>query len=185
MSICTGICFFLMIRRPPRSTLSSSSAASDVYKRQKFSSAHFACYHGSRERLHGHNYRVAVVLTGSEVGQGGYLIDFGDVKRVMRAICKDLDEYMLVPLRSVAHEVGRETAGQIEVRCEDGSFFSFPETDCKLLPLSNTSVEELAQYVWGRMMDQIDFRAFGIEWVQVEITETQGQCASFGRRPKL
>ena len=27
-------CFFLMIRRPPRSTLSSSSAASDVYKRQ-------------------------------------------------------------------------------------------------------------------------------------------------------
>ena len=29
--------FFLMIRRPPRSTLSSSSAASDVYKRQAFS----------------------------------------------------------------------------------------------------------------------------------------------------
>ena len=28
--------FFLMIRRPPRSTLSSSSAASDVYKRQTF-----------------------------------------------------------------------------------------------------------------------------------------------------
>ncbi|GAB5825178.1 hypothetical protein JMUB7537_28340 [Staphylococcus aureus] len=27
---------FLMIRRPPRSTLSSSSAASDVYKRQIF-----------------------------------------------------------------------------------------------------------------------------------------------------
>ena len=27
---------FLMIRRPPRSTLSSSSAASDVYKRQHF-----------------------------------------------------------------------------------------------------------------------------------------------------
>ena len=28
-----------MIRRPPRSTLSSSSAASDVYKRQKIDSA--------------------------------------------------------------------------------------------------------------------------------------------------
>ena len=28
--------YFLMIRRPPRSTLSSSSAASDVYKRQIF-----------------------------------------------------------------------------------------------------------------------------------------------------
>ena len=29
-----GVCFFLMIRRPPRSTLDRSSAASDVYKRQ-------------------------------------------------------------------------------------------------------------------------------------------------------
>ena len=28
--------FFLMIRRPPRSTLDRSSAASDVYKRQEF-----------------------------------------------------------------------------------------------------------------------------------------------------
>ena len=28
--------FFLMIRRPPRSTLDRSSAASDVYKRQSF-----------------------------------------------------------------------------------------------------------------------------------------------------
>ena len=33
---CMRICvfFFLMIRRPPRSTLDRSSAASDVYKRQ-------------------------------------------------------------------------------------------------------------------------------------------------------
>ena len=29
-----GLFFFLMIRRPPRSTQSRSSAASDVYKRQ-------------------------------------------------------------------------------------------------------------------------------------------------------
>ena len=28
--------FFLMIRRPPRSTLDRSSAASDVYKRQEY-----------------------------------------------------------------------------------------------------------------------------------------------------
>ena len=29
-----GVCFIVMIRRPPRSTLDRSSAASDVYKRQ-------------------------------------------------------------------------------------------------------------------------------------------------------
>ena len=32
--------FFLMIRRPPRSTLDRSSAASDVYKRQLFLFVH-------------------------------------------------------------------------------------------------------------------------------------------------
>ena len=32
--------FFLMIRRPPRSTLDRSSAASDVYKRQVYNSQH-------------------------------------------------------------------------------------------------------------------------------------------------
>ena len=32
--LCVCVCFFLMIRRPPRSTLDRSSAASDVYKRQ-------------------------------------------------------------------------------------------------------------------------------------------------------
>src|SRR5664279_6188808 len=39
-----------MIRRPPRSTLSSSSAASDVYKRQTQSGA-FAFFLGGEERF--------------------------------------------------------------------------------------------------------------------------------------
>ena len=34
VSHCAGKIFFLMIRRPPRSTRKESSAASDVYKRQ-------------------------------------------------------------------------------------------------------------------------------------------------------
>ena len=34
-SLTLSIFFFLMIRRPPRSTLDRSSAASDVYKRQE------------------------------------------------------------------------------------------------------------------------------------------------------
>ena len=37
MSECFCVVFFLMIRRPPRSTLDRSSAASDVYKRQGLS----------------------------------------------------------------------------------------------------------------------------------------------------
>ena len=36
---CVILFFFLMIRRPPRSTLDRSSAASDVYKRQEYEAA--------------------------------------------------------------------------------------------------------------------------------------------------
>ena len=39
-SVCLVVFFFLMIRRPPRSTLDRSSAASDVYKRQAVSMGH-------------------------------------------------------------------------------------------------------------------------------------------------
>ena len=39
--LCVSV-FFLMIRRPPRSTLDRSSAASDVYKRQVACSRHEA-----------------------------------------------------------------------------------------------------------------------------------------------
>ena len=35
IGVCVDVFFFLMIRRPPRSTLDRSSAASDVYKRQE------------------------------------------------------------------------------------------------------------------------------------------------------
>ena len=45
--------FFLMIRRPPRSTLDRSSAASDVYKRQGFSATLFVYsdFIGTRDGL--------------------------------------------------------------------------------------------------------------------------------------
>src|SRR5665648_1253947 len=41
-----------MIRRPPRSTLSSSSAASDVYKRQSINKWHFKLIKSGGIRLH-------------------------------------------------------------------------------------------------------------------------------------
>ncbi len=55
-----------MIRRPPRSTLDRSSAASDVYKRQALESA---------KRLGG---RMPRGVEG-QPGDGWVLVDFGDV----------------------------------------------------------------------------------------------------------
>ena len=64
----------------------------------KFSAAHFIAYPGFRERLHGHNYRVAIALDG-QLGPQGYVVDFGVVKRIARRLCDGLGERLLLPER--------------------------------------------------------------------------------------
>ena len=54
----------------------------------KFSSAHFACHGGGREKLHGHNYRVYVSLQGKSLCTGGVVMDFSELKVVVRSLCK-------------------------------------------------------------------------------------------------
>eukprot|EP01016_Furgasonia_blochmanni_P027511 TRINITY_DN289_c0_g1_i1.p4 TRINITY_DN289_c0_g1~~TRINITY_DN289_c0_g1_i1.p4 ORF type:complete len:102 (+),score=22.70 TRINITY_DN289_c0_g1_i1:1-306(+) len=56
------IFFFLMIRRPPRSTQSRSSAASDVYKRQVF---HHVQAHPLDPRLNHGQQSLAAIEHGS------------------------------------------------------------------------------------------------------------------------
>src|SRR5664280_3824090 len=51
-----------MIRRPPRSTLSSSSAASDVYKRQVHREVVFLGKHLYASRIVGNGYSIEEVI---------------------------------------------------------------------------------------------------------------------------
>ena len=65
--MCFGLChvvfsmfvlvFFLMIRRPPRSTLDRSSAASDVYKRQQFGNVTTTAPMWGNSSYHGVNFK--------------------------------------------------------------------------------------------------------------------------------
>nr|MDA8410150.1 6-carboxytetrahydropterin synthase [Treponema sp.] len=46
-----------------------------------FAAAHFLShYHGKCERLHGHNYRVRAWARGAGLGDGGMVLDFGELK---------------------------------------------------------------------------------------------------------
>ena len=66
--VCLSVFFFLMIRRPPRSTLDRSSAASDVYKRQA-ETAMASGDDGIQERA----MRKYARLDAEFNAQGGYL----------------------------------------------------------------------------------------------------------------
>ncbi len=144
----------------------------------KFSAAHFIAYPGFREPLHGHNYQVSVRVDAA-LGPEGYVLDFGLVKRVARALCEELDERVLLPARSECLRiVAREEV--VEVETEDGGRFCFPAADVRLLPIGHSSAEELAAYLLGRLRTALAAETAGRQVLALEVgvAEAPGQVAS-------
>ncbi|MFV2081818.1 MAG: 6-carboxytetrahydropterin synthase [bacterium] len=57
-----------------------------------FSAAHRLMGSGGKcENMHGHNFRVELMVGGNNLGDTGMLIDFADLKETLARILKDLD----------------------------------------------------------------------------------------------
>jgi len=67
-----------------------------VCKTFSFAAAHFLTkYHGKCERLHGHNYRLSVAVSGP-IGENGMVVDFVLLKKlVAEKIIDHLDHFCL------------------------------------------------------------------------------------------
>ena len=52
-------------------------------------------YKGKCENPHGHNYRVRVTLAGKELDRAGLLLDFKDLREVMKHVIERLDHQMI------------------------------------------------------------------------------------------
>lgn len=141
----------------------------------KFSVAHFTLFSATHAELfHGHNYQVALELTGREVDEWGLLADVDVVKRAVRAICRRLDSHTLVPEESPALAWSRDggEGGQVEIRF-NARVYRLPAEDVLTLPLANTSMELLARYFWDELAETL--RATRVEKLAVAIEETRGQ----------
>jgi len=63
---------------------------------EDFSSGHaLRGYKGKCENVHGHNYKVRVILEGPQLDSIGLLCDFTHLKRVMREIIAGVDHKFL------------------------------------------------------------------------------------------
>lgn len=61
-----------------------------------FSSGHYLRnYKGKCENPHGHNYKVRITLYGEALDTAGLLLDFRDLKQVMRPVIDRIDHQML------------------------------------------------------------------------------------------
>ena len=63
---------------------------------ETFSAGHaLRGYKGKCENVHGHNYKVRIVLEGSQLDSIGLLFDFTHLKRVIREIVAGVDHVFL------------------------------------------------------------------------------------------
>jgi 6-pyruvoyltetrahydropterin/6-carboxytetrahydropterin synthase len=68
----------------------------EVTVQDTFAAGHYLRnYKGKCENPHGHNYRVRVTLQGKELDKAGLLLDFKDLKSVMKNTVDYLDHKMI------------------------------------------------------------------------------------------
>lgn len=61
-----------------------------------FAAAHqLRNFRGKCENLHGHNWKIEVVLRGTRLEESGVLVDFGEVKQITRELLTELDHKFL------------------------------------------------------------------------------------------
>lgn len=146
----------------------------------KFSAAHFLIFpDGSSERLHGHNYRVRVEIE-ARLTTHGLVLDFKQVKPVVRELVDELDEHWLVPGLHPELRCNRRDDGVTEVVYRD-LHYSAPSSDVIVMPINNTSSENLAGWVGrelGRRL-QVRFDDVDITSLRVSVEETSGQAGVY------
>jgi len=68
----------------------------EVTVEDTFAAGHYLRnYKGKCENPHGHNYRVRVTLVGRELDKAGLLLDFKDLRHVMKPVIDRLDHQMM------------------------------------------------------------------------------------------
>ncbi|HUZ05770.1 MAG TPA: 6-carboxytetrahydropterin synthase QueD [Acidobacteriaceae bacterium] len=68
----------------------------EVTVEAEFSSGHYLRnYRGKCENPHGHNYKVRVTLRGQTLDAAGLLLDFKQLKQVMKPVIEYLDHQMI------------------------------------------------------------------------------------------
>jgi 6-pyruvoyltetrahydropterin/6-carboxytetrahydropterin synthase len=112
----------------------------EVTVEDTFAAGHYLRnYKGKCENPHGHNYRVRVTLAGRELDQAGLLLDFKDLKRVMKPVIDYLDHRMMNDL---------EPFTTLNPSAENLAKYFFDQTNDRLKQHTNGRVEVKQVTIW-------------------------------------
>ncbi len=155
--------------------MSQGSFRVDVTKEQfVFSAAHFITFASDIcERIHGHNYGVRASV-GGPLDENRYVVDFIALRDAVLHETQALDHHVILPdshaeIRVVSDD--KETTATFRDRR-----WVFPNEDCVILPVINTTAEEIARVIAERVIERTR-EQFGesIEWLEVAVHENHGQ----------
>ena len=141
-----------------------------------FNAGHFTIFSASdREDLHGHSYFVNSEFQGP-IDDNGLAFNYKVVKRVIKALCEELDEKVLLPEQSPYLKLG-EKDGYVTADY-DGEKLMFLPRDVLTLPVRNVTLEELSGYFARRVCEDERVQQLDVEKVTMTVMTMQGQSAS-------
>jgi len=147
--------------------------ARDQYK---VSCAHMTVFpDGTKERLHGHNYTIAVALEIASVELAA-MIPFAGIKACLAELCAAWKEHVLIAARNPHLVILRDDAELELTLC--GQRYVMPRQDALLLPIDNVSVEALAAHVAALLRERIAALSPNVQALEVTVEEVPGQGAS-------
>ncbi|HYP06546.1 MAG TPA: 6-carboxytetrahydropterin synthase QueD [Bryobacteraceae bacterium] len=113
----------------------------EVTVEQTFAAAHaLREYKGKCENLHGHNYRVQVTVEGEALNRIGLLVDFVELKRVVREVIAYLDHRFINEL---------EPFTVINPSAENMAKYFYDEVSARMAPSTDGTSARIAQIkVW-------------------------------------
>ncbi len=112
----------------------------EVTVEDTFAAGHYLRnYKGKCENPHGHNYKVRVTLAGHDLDKAGLLLDFRDLKEVMRPVIDRLD-----------HQMMNDIAPFVELNpsAENIARYFFDETNARLHASTNGRVHVKEVTIW-------------------------------------
>ena len=139
-----------------------------------FSAAHFITFNGNVcESIHGHNYAVKAEVVGP-LDENGYVCDFIALRDGLAEIVATMDHKVVLPATHPMIKVvddGKEVLVTFEQKR-----WIFPNEDCNILPVANTTAELMAGYIADELKSRTKEK-FGdqITKLIVGVDENRGQ----------
>jgi len=120
------------------------------------------------------------VTVEGEPDERGLIVDFLELKRILKQLCGRYDHRILLPDNNpVLKRLSEGASTRIAVH---GREFEFPSENIVWLPVVNTTVEELARVVADELVQNLPYP--NVHRIAVWVEESPGQGATEERQIK-